>query len=991
MMRRIAGLAALLGAVLLWTPSFAVGQSIASGSLTGRVVDEGGTSIFDADVTLLRPGTDTGVPRITNRVGEFTFEFLAPGDYSLRVEAVGYRPMYVTSVPVRPGGGVPVVIALREEAPPVSGVDTMALPGLASERVRLGESRWLGSLELERLPDGARTIEDLLGLTAESSPGVGLEGLPASMMALYVDGLRVRPLSLPGIQRDPLFGALVPRNTMSGLEVIRGNGETEWNSAGGVASIVTRPAGAAFGARAFGDYTGTSLWSSSSLSGDAPDHTSIRGGAVVDLPVVPDTVLATFGVEVQRLELPRLPFFENGSVPVWVGTVGGLEGVLDQPFVENRDLVSAFGRVDWRLASDARVSLRANVASVPEADPVTAGTPLIPGDRVLSDGRDVSAAATVQVPMDDDMQLEVKAGLVSSTRSYGRDTQFPFTRVPELPAAIGTHPALPAEISSTVFEFAPVGTFTRGNHTIKVGIGATFGSYDVAQAFGTLGDAVLGGAQGSGVISQTGGTNVRSDYSTVSYSVFAQDSWNASPGVHLLFGARADVDQLPEDDIRVSQLYDSLFVGQPAAAREDTLSDVRSFGTRFSFVWDVAEENRTFVRGGAGLSYDPIDPTLIHEWITGDGRRTVSTAIDAATWPNVPAAGAGRPWLTMTGPVSTVLMSDEIDPKRARTSRAHFAFTRAMGDGVAFHIGTAFRRTEQLARRLDVNLTPSPSGVDQFGRPLFGQLLKRGSAVTATPTLNRRFPGLAQVDFLVFDGWSEYRDVSVGIERRAPGLQLFANYTFSKTEDNMVGWGNPDVNERRVPILDEDGGSDWSEGLSDFDVPHRLVAGFSLDVAALPGLQLSGVYRRSSGMPFTPAFRPGVDINGDGAFSNDPAFVGGVDLSSVGSEWDCVRSAPTGAIDRNSCRGEAVQSVDLRLSFALSGESGLELIVDALNLIEPDIGIRDNALYLVDPLASITRSGDTTTIPLAANPNFGNLSVMQTPGRILRVGLRVAR
>ncbi len=987
-MKRSAGFLTLLGASLLAMPMTVAAQSIASGALAGRVVNESGVPIFDADVALQSVDSDAVAIRITDRSGAFSFGFLTPGDYSLRVEAVGYRPLHVMRIPVRPGGSLPVVATLREEAPPVTGVDSLALPGAASERVRPGEGRWLGGLELDRLPDGERRIENLLGLTSLAGSGSGLEGLPASMLALYIDGLRVPRLTLPGMHRDPLFGALAPRVGLSGVEVIRGNGETEWNSAGGVASLITRAPGGRFAVEGYADYTGGSLWSSTSIDSTVPEHQSLRGGAIVDLPIVPDTVHATFGVEVLRTERPRAALFAAADIPGWVSQAGALAGILDVPTVEMRDLVSAFGRIDWNLGSDARVSVRANLASLGDTNGEPDGYPLVPGQTPLAAGRDLSAGVTVQVPLDDGTQIEVKAGLVSSNRTYGSGQGFPYTRIPELPVAIGTYPAIPGDLSSTVFELIPTSTFEVGDHRLKVGIGITASSYDITQASGANGDVALGGAQGTGLYSVTGGQSLRSNFSTISYSIFGQDVWNAAPGVHLLFGARIDVDQVPDSDIQVSPLYDSLFVGRQAAVRRsDTISDVRSFGTRFSFVWDVAEQNRTFVRGGGSLSYDPLDPMLYHEWILGDDRRTVATNVDSGTWPNLPSTGAGRPWLTIGGDSTSTA-----DVRRARTTRAHFGLTRSMGGGLAFHVGTAFRRTEGMVRRFDANLTPQPSGVDQFGRPIYGLPLQRGSAVVPSPTQNRRFPGLAQVDFLIVDGWSQYQDVSIGLEKRGEGpLQLFANYTFSSTKDNMVGWANPDVNERRVPVLDPTGNDSWSEDVSDFDVPHRFVAGLTYDVPAVSGLQVSGVYRYSSAAPFTPGFRPGVDANGDGAFSNDPAYVGSIDLNGVGSEWSCVRSVPSGPIARNSCRGGAVMSLDLRVSLGLVriGSQELELVFDALNVIEPDIGIRDGALYLVDPAGSIGRSGNTFNMPLMANPNFGNLAVLQTPGRILRVGLKV--
>ena len=58
---------------------------------------------------------------------------------------------------------------------------------------------------------------------------------------------------------------------------------------------------------AFADYTGGAMWTSQSVSGDAPDHRNLRGGFVANVPIVPDSVHAVVGIETWRLERPMAP------------------------------------------------------------------------------------------------------------------------------------------------------------------------------------------------------------------------------------------------------------------------------------------------------------------------------------------------------------------------------------------------------------------------------------------------------------------------------------------------------------------------------------------------------------------------------------------------------------------------------------------------------------------------------------------------------------
>ncbi len=137
-----------------------------------------------------------------------------------------------------------------------------------------------------------------------------------------------------------------------------------------------------------------------------------------------------------------------------------------------------------------------------------------------------------------------------------------------------------------------------------------------------------------------------------------------------------------------------------------------------------------------------------------------------------------------------------------------------------------------------------------------------------------------------------------------------------------------------------------------------------------------------------------MDINGDGSARNDPAFVDpdvpGVD--ALFDEWECLRDQAGGFAERNSCRAAAVHRLDVRFALGLAriGERTVELIVDGLNLLDPDVGLRDRALYLLDPEGSLEAGPDgTVTVPLIANPEFGERRVRNASGRVLRLGLQV--
>jgi hypothetical protein len=312
------------------------------------------------------------------------------------------------------------------------------------------------------------------------------------------------------------------------------------------------------------------------------------------------------------------------------------------------------------------------------------------------------------------------------------------------------------------------------------------------------------------------------------------------------------------------------------------------------------------------------------------------------------------------------------------------------------HVSGSYRYTDYLPRRKDVNLALAPSGQDQYGRPIYGTLIKEGSLLAGEPGTNRRFPDFSLVSALDADGVSKYWDTTVRLERRAGNyFDLLAAYTLSWGEDNWLApnGGGPDL--QLSPFPGGLSGADWTTGRSDFDVPHRLILGaqgkFQTDLLTL---RLAAFYRMQSGQTFTPGFRAGVDANGDGSGRNDPAFVDDLipGMDALLAEWSCLADQTGRLAERNSCRGPTLHVLDLRVAIGFGNISGrpIEVVADVLNILDVDTGVRDAALLLVDSEQDlVVGQNGTVNVPLVANPNFGEALSHYGSGRSLRFGFRM--
>ncbi|HUO38529.1 MAG TPA: carboxypeptidase-like regulatory domain-containing protein, partial [Mycobacterium sp.] len=114
----------LLGAAVL-TAAFVVpasAQSLTAGSLSGTVVDSVGTPVYQASLTVTDRGTGLARSTQTDRDGRFSLTLLAPSQYDVYVEQLGYRPKLVEAVPVYAGANADVTIVIIAVPPPVTEV-----------------------------------------------------------------------------------------------------------------------------------------------------------------------------------------------------------------------------------------------------------------------------------------------------------------------------------------------------------------------------------------------------------------------------------------------------------------------------------------------------------------------------------------------------------------------------------------------------------------------------------------------------------------------------------------------------------------------------------------------------------------------------------------------------------------------------------------------------------------------------------------------------
>lgn len=917
----------------------------------------------------------------TDASGRFTLSLVRPGEYTVRVEAIGYRPMVGLRLQVVSAEDLSIDLRLNPQPPPVFEVDTIVIASAASNRGGFGVTRFSGQ-GLQTLPYRTGGVESVAALAPTFDRYVGALGLTTEETGMTVDGVPFyrapHPTALFDADPLPLF-PIVAVEAVSASALPQ---EISWMGAPGGYLSLTTGAGSREPLQVSGSYSGGPLWVSSRLDGDQPSTQSYEGAVQSVLPLAREGASLAFVGNLLRHQTPRPIRLGEGLASDLGALPPEILNALAQPSLETLSRYSGLIRLDLDNGASGQTFFRAGGSFTRRDFGDAAPLPHQPGLLHDQESIDLSFAGGWLTPMGERTFFGLRGGVSGSVRDFEPDAGLlapgQLLRSGSLlggPShAVGESSRIDVTLMPTI-SHSSGSTYLEGglavratDHTMSRGAdGSSVYMFDDASAL-TAGRGYFEGI-----------SSPEASFGTRELGVFAQYRTRLASTLRMRIGARLDIELVGSDRPTLSTPWRAA----TGLANDVYPGTLYQGGLEGEVTW-TSSTGATDVTAGGSLRDGDVDPRGLYEALSlSSTASAVHYAGSGVEWPEgaVPAGAVGLPTLALLGP----------GLRAPRSTTMFLGLRQAVTPSIQLLLQATLRRTDFLMRRRNLNLPVSPQFVDPNGRAVYGTLEKDGSLVTATGDDSRRFSGFGPVWALDPDGWSEYRGVTVAIEHTTAAVDLFGSYTWSETTDNRLGVVGTNTEASLRPLLPtiDDQEPEWSEGLSDLDAPHRVVGGLTARAGVV---ELSGVYRFSSGLPFTPRYRVGVDANGDGSVRNDVAFVpaaGG--LGALGDSWPCLLEQSEGFAVRNSCRAPSEHSVDLRARVHVGSFGGrrVALEVDGLNLVESKGGILDEALLLVDPAAPLTTSGSTVTIPTLVNPAFGEVLYSTSRGTMVRITLRV--
>ena len=977
-------------------------QGITTAAIRGTVRDQTGVGVDGALVRVVDVSTGYFTETRVRR-GSFLVQGLSTGGpYRIVIRRLGYAPQVLD--------GLSLALGERREI----DFTLVSLPGeldtvrvaARDDRQRLPSAGGVGTSIsdslLRRLPTLNRDMYDFVRLVPQSGTRLGLTGAGANFRfnSYVIDGVSDRQLQGNNVMGPGTIGGkTISLEAVKEYQVLLSPYDARYGDfAGMLVNAVTKSGTNQLHGSAYGYLRNEQLARANSFVGSSP-YRREQFGFSLGGPIVRDRLHFFIAPEFEHATAPtRGPYVGQAvggspALPVSVDDVTRFASLLRaaglNPGSGGRVLslnpsVTLFGRMDIALPVwKSRVVLHDNYSSVdvtrfarPEDVPVF---PLSSNLWTLQTAKHTTAvqiftqASTaafnefVLAYMDRPivgrnyaLSPSIQAS-VAAASGVGRATLLAGP-----PAAAGGAAAV-----ETLMEITDHLVFQpRSRHTLGAGVHVELFRYHAQSVRGKFGvwrfsslDALTNGDASSYTFTKDFGS-ARARVHGAQPSAYFTDEWRIGDRLSLTLGLRADALKFfstPAYNPAVDFVFQRSTSDYPRSHVQ--------WSPRFGFTWEPFADQRTRVRGGAGIFVGP--PPL--GWLLGPVRSNgagvrILTCNGSGRVPKFIADPALQPQICpdgsdfSDGPVALV----DRNLRMAESFRTSLAVDRLLPSGVTATVEALYSKVRSDFLFVNADLQ-GPQGIDPHGRVLYGTINPSGATTPATVD-DGRFPEAVDLrNHSLGYSWSVTAQIEKPFSDR---YELRAAYTHSRARDvqsltNASAAAPLDIWAGGRPLSGRH--DELSTGVSAFEIPHRVVLAASYTA---PWKQwksdISLYYIGESGSPFTfgDSTPMGMgDLNADGTSANDPIYVptnasdpseivfAGSDSAAQAAAFEqfiratpCLSRQRGTIVARNSCRGPWANTSNLSLRQSLQSLGGHDLslqleVFNVLNLLNHSWGL----------------------------------------------------
>lgn len=1020
---------------LLTAAAFA---QINTAGLIGTITDESGGIVRSAEVTLM--SQDTGTQRIThtNTTGQYNFEQLPPGLYRLTAQAAGFQTEVASRVELSVGRKAVLDLRLRvgeikAETVVTAGVDLVDTRDSSFSNV-------MQNIAIRELPLNGRDVNQLALLepgvvmtrrAADSGSAeykLVINGSRPSQNSFLLDGSDINDAT--NTTPTSAAGVILGVDTLREFRVLANSYSAAYgSSAGGIVSAVTKSGTNQFHGSVFEFIRNSDIDAKNyfdSHSAPIPPLRRNQFGAEVDGPIVKNKTFFMTSYEGLRWRLgltniavvpganARLgilpnqpPITVNPAVPGYLNLVPLPNGPLFSDgtgqFISSVSQVTdenfATSRIDHYLSQKTFLFARYSYDGARQS---------VPDNLNLStaNSRTRNQYATVEVThifserLLDTFRFSFNKSLSTSFPSFQRQVDPSLSFLPGDPFgqisvtglfSLGPSRFGPSFLNMKLFQFSDNAAYTRGRHSLNIGIDYRFyhlPAQQVQSPFGFYQFSSLANflqAIPTSVEMTLPSSNLVRNWRQSMIAAYIQDDIRISRKLTLNLGLRYERVSLPVEENGLLSNLRSLQAPKATVGNLFTNPSNLNFAPRVGLAWDPFGDGKTSIRSGFGLFYDELWSDFYLN--AGNRQPPFYTLGSVAATPNSPIPFPNA-YALINSPRFTLGRQDVVQyrPNSPYEIQYNFTVQRQVASMSVITAGYTGERGVHLPELIDGNqASPTILGDGSYFFP---------------PNSTVQNPNFTGIRYKETAGQSYYNALQVSFEERfSRGLSFRLNYTFSRNIDT----GSIEISQGTDNDLPQNPYNLKSDrGLSNYDVRNYFVTYWNWDLPSLPGPKMLGsgwhwnaITTLASGNPFsavisfdraraipqsgtapeTPNLAPGGNTNpilGDPArYFNPSSFV----LQPAGFY---------GNLGRNTLIGPGLVKVDFSLNkrFQVNERLGLELRTEAFNLFNhPNFSIPSQRAVF-----SGVNESTGLGIPVAS---AGLITTTQTSSRQLQLGLKV--
>jgi hypothetical protein len=626
---------AVMGCLVLLCSVSLFGQATANANLQGTIMDKSQAVIGNkAEVTIT--STETGASRTskTNDAGEYRFESLAAGIYTIKVSAQGFSNAEVKNLEILVGRTATQNFTLQPGGMSETVEVTAAAPLV--DQLKMDVSTNITPEQITNLPLIGRDIADLAYLSPGVKAADSYDPTKNRYAILSVNGEGGRNINttVNGVDnKDNTVGGPVMQLPAEAVQEFQISTQrfsaVNGRSSGAAINVITKSGTNNFHGSAFGFFREQNFnadqkianGDGTSSNANPPYERQFFGGSIGG-PIKKDKLFAFFAIERQR-EQTSIPESTQAFTELSLVTNLGAQpiSIVPTPFFENR----INGRLDYTINDKHSIYFSVSTQANNSLNDQSAATFDATEGNFTKNHLQV-ANITVNSQLSPTLVNQFTAGFQYWNNLIDSNTRAPLFTFPQN-IQFGTNTNVPQNSIQRKYQFKDDISKTMGKHTFKTGIdyiwtpfmGGFFEFNPTLEIdFASLPSVILGTAGGfsnpglvnSMSIAVGDPTFIIKDAKQL--GLYFQDDWKLSQRLTVNLGLRydRDFDFIGGSDVANSRTFQELqaiapFSSVAAGLVAKKANDyTKGFSPRIGFAYDLNGHGNHIVRGGFGMYYD---------------------------------------------------------------------------------------------------------------------------------------------------------------------------------------------------------------------------------------------------------------------------------------------------------------------------------------------------------------------------------------------------